>query len=129
MSPHEKAHIINALGFELDHCDDPIVYDRMVERLCDIDLDLAKAVAEKAGSPTPTKQGRPNHGKTAKGLSQTDFTPEALGMAPTIASRSKQLLELPLFIFRCFGSLSNVLGVLRHLYTPPLQILSQISSY
>ncbi|TVY84232.1 Catalase-1 [Lachnellula suecica] len=87
MSPHEKAHIINALGFELDHCDEPIVYYRIVERLCDIDIELAKAVAEKAGSPTPTKQGKPNHGKKAKGLSQMDFTPEALGMAPTIASR------------------------------------------
>jgi len=87
MSPIEKAHIINALGFELDHCDEPIVYNRMVERLCDIDLGLAQAVAEKAGAPTPTKAGRPNHGLKAKGLSQFDFTPEALGLAPTIASR------------------------------------------
>lgn len=87
MSEVEKSHIINALGFELDHCDDPIVYERMVERLCDISLDLAVAVAEKAGAPTPTKAGRPNHGKTAKGLSQFDFTPEAQGLAPTIASR------------------------------------------
>ncbi|KAI9733207.1 MAG: catalase A [Claussenomyces sp. TS43310] len=87
MADYEKSHIINALGFELDHCDDPIVYERMVERLCDIDLDLAKAVAEKAGAPTPTKAGRPNHGLKAKGLSMTDFTPEALGLAPTIATR------------------------------------------
>jgi catalase len=83
----EKTHIIAALGFELDHCDDPIVYNRMVERLCDISLDLAQAVAEKAGAPTPTKAGRPNRGKKARGLSQFDFTPEALGLAPTIASR------------------------------------------
>jgi len=87
MSAHEQAHIIVALGFEIDHCDDPVVYDRIVERLCDISIDLAKAVAEKAGSPTPTKQGKPNHGKKAKGLSQADFTPEALGLEPTIASR------------------------------------------
>jgi catalase len=87
LAPHEQAHIIAALGFELDHCDDPIVYERMVERLCDIDIELAKAVAEKAGAPTPTKQGRPNHGKKAKGLSQADFTPEAQGLKPTIASR------------------------------------------
>lgn len=87
LSEIERTHIIAALGFELDHCDDPIVYNRMVERLCDISLDLAVAVAEKAGAPTPTKQGRPNHGKKAKGLSQFDFTPEALGLEPTIASR------------------------------------------
>jgi catalase len=87
VSEVEKLHIIAALGFELDHCDDSIVYERMVTRLCDISLGLAQAVAEKAGAPTPTKAGRPNHGKKAKGLSQFDFTPEAQGLAPTIASR------------------------------------------
>jgi len=92
MSEIEKVHITNALGFELDHCDEPIVYNRMVERLCDISLDLAQAVAEKAGAPTPTKAGRPNHGLTAKGLSQFDFTPEALGLSPTIASRGIALI-------------------------------------
>ena len=83
----EKQHIINALGFELDHCDDPVVYERMVTRLTDISLDLAVAVAEKVGGPIPTKAGRPNHGQKAKGLSMFDFTPEALGLAPTIMTR------------------------------------------
>lgn len=92
MSAHEKSHIINALSFELDHCDDERVYTRMVERLCDISLELAQAVAEKVGAPTPTKAKRQNHGKKAKGLSQTDFTPEALGLAPTIASRGVALI-------------------------------------
>jgi catalase len=87
MSEVEKSHIINALGFELDHCDDPVVYERMVTRLCDISLELAQAVAEKAGAPTPKETGKPNHGKTAKGLSQFDFTPEAMGLPATIASR------------------------------------------
>ena len=89
---YEKAHIINALGFELDHCDDERVYTRMITRLSDISLELAQAVAEKAGAPTPTKPGRPNHGKKAKGLSMADFTPEALGLAPTIASRGVALI-------------------------------------
>ncbi|PMD47036.1 catalase-domain-containing protein [Hyaloscypha variabilis F] len=87
MSEIEKSHIIAALGFELDHCDDPVVYERMVTRLCDISLELAQAVAEKAGAPTPTKTANKNHGLTAKGLSQFDFTPEALGLPATIASR------------------------------------------
>jgi catalase len=87
MSPHEKTHIIDALGFELDHCDDPLVYEPMVQRLADIDLGLAQAVAEKVGAPVPEKQNRPNHGRRSKGLSQTDFTPEALGFEPTIATR------------------------------------------
>lgn len=92
MTEIEKAHIIAALGFELDRCDDPVVYERMVTRLADISLDLAQAVAVQAGAPTPTKAGRPNHGKTAKGLSQFDFTPEALGLAPTIASRGVAII-------------------------------------
>lgn len=92
MSDIEQSHIIAALGFELDHCDEPIVYNRMVERLCDISPDLGKAVAEKAGSPTPTKTVRANHGKKMKGLSQFDFTPEALGLAPTIASRGVAII-------------------------------------
>lgn len=76
-------HLISALGFELDHCDDPIVYNRMTERLCDIDLELAQAVAEKAGAPTPTKQGKPNAGKKSAGLSITAYN----APQPTIASR------------------------------------------
>ena len=87
-SPPEKAHIISALGFELDHCDDPIVYNRMIDRLCDIDLELAKAVAEKAGAPTPTKQGAPNASKKAPSLSQTRLQPAK----PTIATRRVAIL-------------------------------------
>lgn len=59
----------------------------MIERLTDISLELAQTVAEKAGAPTLTKAGRPNHGKKMKGLSQTEFTPEALGLPLTIATR------------------------------------------
>lgn len=33
LAPHEKLHLEMALGFELDHCDDPIVYKRMSQRL------------------------------------------------------------------------------------------------
>lgn len=33
LAPHEKLHVEMALGFELDHCDDPIVYKRMSQRL------------------------------------------------------------------------------------------------
>jgi catalase len=59
MAQHEKVHIINALSFELDHCDDPTVYERVCERLTDIDVDLAKAVAEKVGAPTPASVSTP----------------------------------------------------------------------
>lgn len=83
LSPHEKKHLKAALAFELDHCDDPVVYERLCERLTDIDLELAQGVAEMVGAPIPEKAGRPNHGKTAKNLSQMDFLPKK----PTIESR------------------------------------------
>ena len=57
LAPHEKSHIIDALGFELDHCDDPLVYERMVKHLTDIDLHLAQLVAEKVGAPMPQSVG------------------------------------------------------------------------
>lgn len=92
LNKYEKSHVTAALSFELDHCLDPLVYNRMCERLCDIDFDLAVAVAEKCGAPAPTKQGVPNHGRKSKGLSQSDFTPEAQGLPTTIASRMVAIL-------------------------------------
>ncbi|KAG2414948.1 catalase A [Aspergillus terreus] len=89
MSPHEKEHIKKAFSFELDHCDDPTVYDRMAgHRLAEIDLPLAQAVAEMVGAPIPQKQLKANHGKKAPGLSQTEFTPKK----PTIESRRIAIL-------------------------------------
>ncbi|KAH9887453.1 catalase [Xylariomycetidae sp. FL2044] len=88
MSPIEKNHIAGAFAFELDHCDDPLVYERMTQRLAEIDIGLAQTVAEMVGGPKPEKQTRENHGKSASKLSQTEFPPEK----PTIASRRIALL-------------------------------------
>jgi catalase len=88
MSEHEKLHIMNALSFELDHCDDPIVYKRMVERLCEIDLDLARGVAEQVGADIPEEARRVNSGKRSKNLSQEDFPPKNM----TIATRMVAIL-------------------------------------
>lgn len=84
MSAAEKFHMKKAFSFELDHCDDPTVYERLAgHRLAEIDLELARTVAEMVGAPVPDKQLRQNHGKKAFHLSQADFTPKK----PTIASR------------------------------------------
>ncbi|KXX78173.1 Catalase-1 [Madurella mycetomatis] len=87
MSAVEKNHIINAFMFELDHCEDPVVYSRMVQRLGDIDLGLAQTVGEMVGGDVP-KEGRPNHGRKAPALSQTEFP----GASPTIAGRRVAIL-------------------------------------
>lgn len=88
MSPIEKAHILAAFGFELDHCDDPTVYENLTQRLADIDIDLANQVADLVGGRVPEKGANPNHGHKAKGLSQLEFPPAK----PTIASRRVALI-------------------------------------
>ncbi|PYH42895.1 catalase catA [Aspergillus saccharolyticus JOP 1030-1] len=89
MSEHEKLHMMKAFSFELDHCDDPVVYDRLAgTRLAEIDLGLAQQVAELVGAPIPEKALRPNHGKRTIRLSQTEFPPKE----PTIASRRIAIL-------------------------------------
>lgn len=80
--------MISAFSFELSHCDDPVVYKNMSERLNEIDFDLARQVAKNVGGRVPTKPGRANHGKTSKGLSQRDF----LSKEPTIKTRRIAIL-------------------------------------
>lgn len=109
VTPIEKAHIIAALSFELDHCDDPIVYERMATRLTDISLDLAQAVAENVGAPIP-KTARPNHGLKMKGLSQFDFTPEAQGLSPTIATRNIAILVADGFNYTEYAAVKGSLA-------------------
>lgn len=88
MSEVEKNHIKAALSFELDHCEEPIVYERLTKRLADIDLDLAQSVATMVGGPSPVQSTRQNHGKKAPGLSQLEYVPERV----TIASRKVAIL-------------------------------------
>jgi len=83
LSPIEKRHLIEAISFELSHCDDQRVYETYTKVLNNIDFELAKAVAQKVNGVTPDKPARENHGKTDKSLSQTFYTPKK----PTIATR------------------------------------------
>lgn len=80
--------MIKAFTFELSHCDDPVVYKGMCERLQDIDFELARQVALNVDGPEPNKNVRPNHGKIAKGLSQMEYIPET----PTIKGRRIAIL-------------------------------------
>ncbi|KAK3672825.1 catalase 1 [Recurvomyces mirabilis] len=58
----------------------------MTKRLSEIDLELAQQVADLAGAPVPQEAGPENHGKKAKGLSQTEaIAPGSKGA--TIATR------------------------------------------
>ncbi|KAG5938253.1 catalase A [Claviceps monticola] len=81
MSDVEKSHIKAALSFELDHCEEPIVYERLTKRLAEIDLDLAQSVATMVGGPSPSGSPRKPHGKKTVRLSQLEFVPERVIIA------------------------------------------------
>ncbi|KAF8532635.1 catalase-like domain-containing protein [Trichophaea hybrida] len=124
LSPQEKMHVQSALAFELDHCDDPIVYKRMSERLCNIDLSLAQAIAKMVGADIPESVGRPNHGKRAPALSQAEFQSATL----TIASRRIAMIiadgfDLGTFTaartaFKAQGAMTFVIAPRRHMIYP-----------
>ncbi|KAK7037458.1 catalase 1 [Paramarasmius palmivorus] len=88
LAPHEKAHLVSAISFELDHCDDPVVYKTYTQILNNIDFDLAKEVAIDVGGVVPEKPARPNHGKSTPTLSQLYYMPKV----PTIKSRRIAIL-------------------------------------
>jgi len=84
----ERKHLQAALAFELDHCDDPTVFDSVCQRLADIDFELATSVAEMVGTKMPSKSKITNAGYTSAALSQTYFTPKT----PTIETRRIAIL-------------------------------------
>lgn len=86
--PHEKAHLISAISFELDHCDDPAVYENYTKLLNNVDFDLAKQVAINVGGIVPDKPARANPGHSSATLSQSYYAPKK----PTIASRRIAIL-------------------------------------
>ncbi|CAM1505032.1 Fc.00g106690.m01.CDS01 [Cosmosporella sp. VM-42] len=111
LSEVEKSHVMAALSFELDHVDEPIVYERLTQRLADIDLGLAQSVAEMVGGPKPEQAGKPNPGNKAKNLSQMDFLPEK----PMIASRRVAIIIAdgydPVAFNAVYGALAGLKAV------------------
>lgn len=83
LSPIEKLHLINAISFELSHCDDKNVYEAYTRLLNNVDFELAKKVAQNVNGVVPDKPARENHGKSDPTLSQEFYFPKE----PTIATR------------------------------------------
>ncbi|KAJ6164788.1 hypothetical protein N7470_003460 [Penicillium chermesinum] len=103
LSEIEKMHVAKAFSFELDHCNDPVVYERMTERLATISLELAQTVATNVGSATPSKALKENKGDTSKGLSQLEYMPEK----PTIATRRIAILLADGFDFNQYTAMKD----------------------
>ncbi|TGZ83526.1 catalase-domain-containing protein [Ascodesmis nigricans] len=125
LSAIEQSHLQQALAFELDHCDDPIVYKRITERLADIDLPLAHTVAQMVGGDIPSSStSTTNQGRKAPGLSQLDLLPTT----PTIATRRIAILIADGFDLAAFtairaalkaeGALTFVIAPRRHMIYP-----------
>jgi len=78
-SAPEKAHIVNALRFELGKVEVPAIRERMVGMLAHIDRTLANRVAEGLGLKVPTKvEGPLNHSVPADG-NEKEFQPKPVG--------------------------------------------------
>ncbi|KAF9466251.1 catalase [Collybia nuda] len=88
LSPHEKVHLINAMSFELSHCDDPTVYETYTKLLRNVDIDLAKAVARNVNGIISDTPARENHARSTPTLSQLYYAPKE----PTIATRRIAIL-------------------------------------
>lgn len=88
LSPVEKKHLIEAISFEVSHCDDPLVYNNVIPQLNEIDHEVAKAVAVNVGVDVPPEPKRKSHNKRAVRISQMDFIPEK----PLIKSRRVAIL-------------------------------------
>ncbi|WP_375539153.1 catalase [Actinomadura sp. J1-007] len=69
MAGWEKEHIVNAFLFELGHVERRYIKERVIERLANVDAELAARVAEGIGTSPPT-QTAANHGRSSPALSQ-----------------------------------------------------------
>lgn len=106
LSEIEKMHLAKAFSFELDHCDDPVVYKRIAERIATVSLELAQTVATNVGADTPTKALKANKGERAKGLSQLEYMPEK----PTIATRRIAILIADGFDYASYNTMKEALS-------------------
>ncbi|GJE87736.1 catalase [Phanerochaete sordida] len=88
LTEYEKKHLVDAISFELSHCDDPVVYETYTKVLNNIDFDLAKQVALNVGGIVPDAPARANHSKATPTLSQLYYAPKE----PTIKSRRVAIL-------------------------------------
>lgn len=88
LSPVEKKHLIDAISFEVSHCDDPLVSKNVIPQLNEINHEVAKAVAINVGGDVPPEPKRKGHRKSSVRISQMDFMPEK----PLIKSRRIAIL-------------------------------------
>ncbi|WP_017571071.1 catalase [Nocardiopsis halotolerans] len=70
LSDWERQHLVDAFRFELGHCEELEVRQRVVANLNHVDHGLSVLVAEGIGVEPPEEEGTPNHGRSSPALSQ-----------------------------------------------------------
>ncbi|KAI5288545.1 hypothetical protein KEM54_005133 [Ascosphaera aggregata] len=93
LSRIEQIHLTHALSFELNLCDDPLVYTAAVERLAEIDLGLAQAVALEVGGEIPQGMKRPNEGHKTRNVSQIQLNEEVI-KKPMVSLKGRKIAIL-----------------------------------
>lgn len=69
LSEAEQRHLIKAAHFELGKVNDKAIRQRVLDLFNNVDHQFAKRVAEGIGVPAPSKEVRPNHGKSSPAVS------------------------------------------------------------
>ncbi|TQN30977.1 catalase [Haloactinospora alba] len=72
LSEWERQHVLAAFRFELGKCEHMHVRQRVVERLNNVDHDLAVQVATGIGADPPSEEAVGNHGRSSPALSQAN---------------------------------------------------------
>jgi catalase len=76
LAPHERRHLVRAFRFEVAKIKRPEIRERVVEMFSQVDVDLAREIAEAAGvAPPPAGRRRPGPGATAKNGKALDASP------------------------------------------------------
>jgi catalase len=73
LSAFERAHLVEAAHFEIGKVEDQGVRDRMIDRLNQVDHELAKLVAVGVGVAAPSQPATQNHGQSSPAVSQTSL--------------------------------------------------------
>ncbi|NYH52967.1 catalase [Nocardiopsis arvandica] len=70
----EREHLVEAFRFELGHCEELEVRQRVVANLNHVDHGLSVRVAEGIGVEPPEEEAGPNHGRSSPAVSQLSTT-------------------------------------------------------
>ncbi|MBS1955254.1 MAG: catalase [Cyanobacteria bacterium SZAS-4] len=91
----EKTHIVEAFQFELLHCTDNSVKERVISVLQQVDVDLATKVASGLGIATPVQVPSPLNLQIPADAPEGEYQPKSAAGLKVAQSKSLSILENP----------------------------------